>query len=156
MRIADGPAYVRSLGYATDLLDSDNFLSLPMHHGGVHVGSFLLAAQEGAPQFSDEDADMLELFAAQAAAAVANTRTAPAQTSRPWLRPLRSAAWPQNSRTECRPPPPENIRADMRDLDAVGEPLPASSRRLEERHVRDTPERIETRPLRIRQAKVAA
>ena len=74
MRIADGPAYVRSHGYATDLLDSDNFLGPPMHHGEVHVGSFLLAAQEGALQFSDEDADVLELFAAQAAAAVANAR----------------------------------------------------------------------------------
>ena len=46
-----------------------------MRHRGVHVGSFFLVEKEGGPAFTEEDEEMLVMFAAQAAAAVANART---------------------------------------------------------------------------------
>ena len=77
VRIRRYPEYARSLGHATPdhLLDADTVLGLPMHHRGAHVGSFFVAARVGAEQFSAADQEVLELFAAQAAVAVANART---------------------------------------------------------------------------------
>ena len=74
LRLADLPAYVRSLGYAPDLMRSDTFLGMPMRHRGVHVGNFFLAGKEGPPEFTAEDQEVLVLFASQAAAAIANAR----------------------------------------------------------------------------------
>ena len=75
LRLADLPAYVRSLGYSPDLMRSDTFLGMPMRHRGVHVGNFFLAGKEGAPEFTTEDEEVLVLFASQAASAIANART---------------------------------------------------------------------------------
>ena len=76
VRIPRYPHYARSLGHATPagLLDADTVLGLPMYHRGAHVGSFFAAAR-GAEQLSASDQEVLELFAPQAAAAVANART---------------------------------------------------------------------------------
>ena len=46
-----------------------------MRHLGVHVGNFYLVEKEGGEAFTDEDEDLLVLFAAQAATAIANART---------------------------------------------------------------------------------
>ena len=46
-----------------------------MRHRGVHVGTFFLAEKEGGPEFTDEDEEVLVLFASQAATAIANART---------------------------------------------------------------------------------
>ena len=46
-----------------------------MHHRDVHVGSFFLAGKEGGQEFTDEDEEVLVLFASQAAAAIVNART---------------------------------------------------------------------------------
>ena len=46
-----------------------------MRHRGVQVGNFFLGEKETGPEFTDEDEEVLVLFAAQAAAAVANART---------------------------------------------------------------------------------
>ena len=75
LRIPDVPAYVRSLGFSSDLLPSKTFQGTPMRHLGVHVGNFYLVEKEGGEAFTDEDEEILVLFASQAATAIANART---------------------------------------------------------------------------------
>ena len=75
VRLTDLPALVRSLGFSTDLMRSKTFQGTPMRHRDAHVGNFFLAEKEGAPAFTDEDEEILVLFASQAATAIANART---------------------------------------------------------------------------------
>ena len=75
VRIADVPAYVQELGFTTDRLPSKTFQGTPMRHRGVHVGNFYLVEKEGGEAFTDEDEEILVLFASQAATAIANART---------------------------------------------------------------------------------
>ena len=75
LRLADMPAYVRSLGYAEELTLSKTLQATPMRHRGVHVGNFFLGEKEGGQAFTDEDEEVLVLFASQAATAIANART---------------------------------------------------------------------------------
>ena len=75
MRLADLPAYVRALGYSDDLILSRTFQGTPMRYRDVHVGNFFLGDKEGGRAFTDEDEEMLVLFATQAATAIANART---------------------------------------------------------------------------------
>ena len=75
LRIADVPAYVQALGFPTDRLPSKTFQGTPMRHRGVHVGNFYLVDKEGGEAFTDEDEEILVLFASQAATAIANART---------------------------------------------------------------------------------
>ena len=75
VRISDLPAYVRKLGFSAELIQSRTFQGTPIRHRGVHVGSFFLADKVGAPEFTDEDEEILLLFASQAATAIANART---------------------------------------------------------------------------------
>ena len=74
VRIADVPAYVRELGFPTDRLPSKTFQGTPMRHRGVHVGNFYLVEKEGGDAFTDQDEEILVLFASQAATAIANAR----------------------------------------------------------------------------------
>ena len=75
LRLADLPAFVRSLGFSCDLIRSKTFQGTPMRYRSAHVGNFFLVEKEGAPEFTAEDEEVLVLFAAQAATAVANART---------------------------------------------------------------------------------
>ena len=75
LRLADLPAYLRSLGYAEELTLSKTLQAMPMRHRGVHVGNFFLGEKEGGQEFTDEDEEVLVLFASQAATAIANART---------------------------------------------------------------------------------
>ena len=75
LRIPDVSAYVRSLGFSSDRLPSKTFQGMPMRHLGVHVGNFYLVEKEGGEAFTDEDEEILVLFASQAATAIANART---------------------------------------------------------------------------------
>ena len=75
LRVADFPAYLRSLGFATDGLPYKTLQGTPMRHRGVYVGSFFLTEKEGDEEFTSEDEETLVLFASQAAAAIANART---------------------------------------------------------------------------------
>ena len=75
LRIADVPAYVRGLGFSPDRLPWGTFQGTPMRHQGRHVGNFYLVEKEGGGAFTDEDEEILVLFASQAAAAIANART---------------------------------------------------------------------------------
>ena len=74
IRLTDLPAFVDSLGFSPDLMRSKTFQGTPMRHRGVHVGNFFLAEKEGATAFTDEDEEILLLFASQAATAIANAR----------------------------------------------------------------------------------
>ena len=74
IRIADVPAYVRELGFSTDRLPSKTFQGTPMRHRGVHVGNFYLVEKAGGDAFTDQDEEILVLFASQAATAIANAR----------------------------------------------------------------------------------
>ena len=75
VRLDDLPALVRSLGLAPDLVVSKTFQGMPMHYRGETVGHFFLAEKEGAPAYTDEDEELLVLFASQAATAIANARS---------------------------------------------------------------------------------
>ena len=74
LRLSDLPGFVRSLGYASGVVWAQTLLATPMRHRGVHVGHFFLAGKEEAEEFTAEDEEVLALFAAQAATAVANAR----------------------------------------------------------------------------------
>ena len=75
VRIADVPDHVRALGFSPDRLPWGTFQGMPMRHRGVHVGNFYLVEKEDGGTFTDEDEEILVLFASQAAAAIANART---------------------------------------------------------------------------------
>ena len=74
LRVPDLADYVRTLGLAPTPTFSRSFQGTPMHFRGVNVGNFFLADKTGGTAFSDEDESTLLLFAAQAAAAIANAR----------------------------------------------------------------------------------
>jgi DNA-binding response OmpR family regulator/signal transduction histidine kinase len=75
VRISDFPAYVRSLGFSTDLIPVKSMQATAMRHRGEHVGNFFLGHKGRGPAFTSEDEEILTLFASQAAAAIANART---------------------------------------------------------------------------------
>ena len=75
IRLADLPAYVRELGFSVDLMRSKTLQSTPMRYREMHFGNFFLAEKEGGRKFSRADEELLFLFAAQAATAIANART---------------------------------------------------------------------------------
>ena len=75
VRVPDLADYVRTLGLEPTPTFSRAFQGTPMHYRGVNVGNFFLADKTGADAFSDDDEAVLLLFAAQAAAAIANART---------------------------------------------------------------------------------
>ena len=74
LRVADFGEYVRSLGLAPGLIPCRSFQGTPMRHGGLDVGNFFLGEKEGGEAFTDEDEEVLVLFAGQAAIAIANAR----------------------------------------------------------------------------------
>ena len=75
LRLRDARAYVRSLGFSSDLIVPTSMQGTPMRHRGTHVGNFFLGDKEGGEEFTSEDEEVLMLFAAQAATAIANART---------------------------------------------------------------------------------
>ena len=74
LRVADLPRYLESLGLAPTTWRSRTMQATPMHHRGLHVGSFFLDDKEGGREFTDADEETLVLFASQAAVAIANAR----------------------------------------------------------------------------------
>ena len=75
VRLADLPAYVRTLGFSSELMRSKTLQGTPMRHRGVPVGHFFLAEKEAGDEFTSADEEVLMLFASQAATAIANART---------------------------------------------------------------------------------
>ena len=74
LRVTDMPAYVRALGIPAEPVFIHSFQGAPMRHQGVQVGNFFLGEKEGGREFTDEDEEVLVLFASQAATAIANAR----------------------------------------------------------------------------------
>jgi len=75
LRVDNLPAYGQVLGFSSDLMLTDSFQAMPMRHLGKHVGIFFLGSKQDGAEFTDEDEEVLVLFAAQAAMAIANART---------------------------------------------------------------------------------
>ncbi len=75
LRIRDLPAYVESLlGYCPPQILSKAFQGTPMRYRGIYVGNFFLGEKEGGQDFTSQDEEILVMFAAQAATAIANAR----------------------------------------------------------------------------------
>ncbi len=74
VRLADLAGYVRALGIEPVRMFSRSFQGTPMRHRGVDVGNFFLADKADGEAFTDEDEEVLTLFASQAASAIANAR----------------------------------------------------------------------------------
>ena len=74
LRLADLPAYVRGLGFSSDLMLSETMQCVPMRHRDVLIGNFFIADKECGKQFTSADEEIATLFASQAASAIANAR----------------------------------------------------------------------------------
>ena len=74
LRVKDLSGYVRGLGLSPTVLPANSIQAMPIRNQGMHVGSLFLAEKEDGREFTDEDEEMLILFASQAAAAIANAR----------------------------------------------------------------------------------
>ena len=74
LRLADLPDYVHVLGFSSDRLPAGTFQGTPMRHRGAHVGNFCLGGKENGEEFTDEDEEIMVLFASQAATAIVNAR----------------------------------------------------------------------------------
>ena len=72
LRLSDLEAWIRSVGCSPFPVPCGAFQATPMRHQGTPVGGFFLGGKEGG--FSDADEEVLVLFAAQAAATLANAR----------------------------------------------------------------------------------
>ena len=74
-RLEDVPGYLTSLDLPVAPWFTRTLQGAPMHHRGEHLGHFFLGDKENGEAFTDGDEEILVLFAAQAAAAIANART---------------------------------------------------------------------------------
>ena len=74
LRLRNLHSYVRSQDFGEDLMPAKSFQGIPMHHRGSHVGSFFVCGKESGRGFTSEDEEVLVMFAAQAATAIANAR----------------------------------------------------------------------------------
>ena len=74
LRLPDLGDYVRSLGFAPGLVPCSTFCATPLRHGAADAGSFFLGEKAGGAPFDADNEELLVLFAAQAAIAIANAR----------------------------------------------------------------------------------
>ena len=76
LRVRDMTRYVKSQGIShfNPPVALKTCLSAPIRHGGVRAGHFFLAEKKGGREFTDEDAEILVMFAAQAALVISNAR----------------------------------------------------------------------------------
>jgi two-component system, NarL family, sensor histidine kinase DevS len=78
----------RSVGFPVHHPPMQSFLGVPIMLRGVAYGNLYLTEKEGGGSFTDEDEELTQLLAAQAAVAIENTRLY--ETSNRWLRHLES------------------------------------------------------------------
>src|ERR671925_2304473 len=83
--IADDP---RSVGFPRHHPPMKTFLGVPIVLRGVAYGNLYLTEKEGGVDFSEEDEELTQLLAAQAAVAIENARLYESSTR--WLRQLES------------------------------------------------------------------
>lgn len=74
LRVPDLHSYLRSHGFSAGLMPTTSFQGTPMHHRNVHVGNFFVRGKQDGPEFTNEDEEVLLMFAAHAATAIANAR----------------------------------------------------------------------------------
>ena len=76
LRVGDLTDWAKSQGFSDFNLPVSfkTFLSAPIRHGGVLVGHFHLGGKTGGREFTDEDEEILVMFAAQAALVISNAR----------------------------------------------------------------------------------
>ena len=78
----------RSVGFPAHHPPMQSFLGVPILLRGVGYGNLYLTEKEGGGSFTDEDEELTQLLAAQAAVAIENTRLY--ETSNRWLHHLES------------------------------------------------------------------
>ncbi len=78
----------RSVGFPRNHPPMSTFLGVPILLRGVAYGNLYLTEKEGGADFTDEDEELTQLLAAQAAVAIENARLY--ETSTRWLRQLES------------------------------------------------------------------
>ena len=83
--LADDP---RSVGFPAHHPPMHTFLGVPILLRGVAYGNLYLTEKEGGGGFTDDDQEVIQLLAAQAAVAIENTRLY--ETSTRWMRHLES------------------------------------------------------------------
>ena len=74
LRVDDLGSHLGALGFPTAPILERSFLGAPIHHRGANVGHFYLTSKKGRQGFTDEDEEILVLFASQAATAIANAQ----------------------------------------------------------------------------------
>ena len=74
LRTPDLSEHVRSRGFPGGALLMKTYLGTPVRHGNRHVAHFYLGEKEDGLEFTDEDEEVLAMFACQAATAIANAR----------------------------------------------------------------------------------
>jgi two-component system, NarL family, sensor histidine kinase DevS len=84
-KLGDDP---RAVGFPANHPPMQSFLGVPILLRGVAYGNLYLTEKEGGRSFTDEDEELTQLLAAQAAVAIENTRLY--ETSNRWLRHLES------------------------------------------------------------------
>ena len=72
LRLPDLNSWIHTLGCSPFPISGGSFQATPMRHRGTAIGGFFLGGKEEA--FTDTDEELLVLFAAQAASAIANAR----------------------------------------------------------------------------------
>ena len=74
LTMKDLHGYIRALGFSPHPVVPKTVQATALRHRGLHLGNFFLAGKAGGGEFTREDEEVLLLFAAQAATAIANAR----------------------------------------------------------------------------------
>ncbi len=74
LRISDISSHPRSVGFPDNHPTMKTFMGMPIRHRGEHVGNIYLTEKKDGKEFTDEDQDVLVMFASQAGAAMFNAR----------------------------------------------------------------------------------
>jgi two-component system, NarL family, sensor histidine kinase DevS len=88
LRLANLSSDPRSVGFPGNHPPMQSFLGVPILLRGVAYGNLYLTEKDGGEEFTDEDEEIIQLLASQAAVAIENTRLY--ETSIRWLRHLES------------------------------------------------------------------
>jgi signal transduction histidine kinase len=88
LRLANLSGDPRAVGFPANHPSMETFLGVPILLRGVAYGNLYLTEKYGGEEFTDEDEEIIQLLASQAAVAIENTRLY--ETSTRWLRHLES------------------------------------------------------------------
>ena len=74
LRIPDLTSHIRALGFSDPLPPLATALSVPVYFGDARVGNLYLVNKEGGAEFTEEDEELMNVLASQAAVVIANAR----------------------------------------------------------------------------------